>query len=56
MATEPRYTEVLAHIEEDEAAHLARVDEEQSVADRRRELLDQQVSAGASTNELGGLP
>ena len=40
MATEPRYAEVLAHIEEDDAARRARAEEDAERAARRAELAD----------------
>ncbi len=43
MATEPRYAEVLAHIEETDAARRARAEEEAEEAARRAELADRDV-------------
>ena len=40
MATEPRYAEVLAHIEEDDASRRARAEEYANRAAQRAELAD----------------
>jgi ATP-binding cassette subfamily B protein len=51
MAQEPRYAEVLAHIEEDEVARLERAEQAKATSDRRRELLE--GIPGTSTPVVG---
>ena len=55
MATEPRYAEVLAHIEETDAARRARAEEEAEAAARRAELADRDGPAPspAGLGEIG---
>jgi ATP-binding cassette subfamily B protein len=55
MATEPRYAEVLAHIEEDEAARAERADQARAAADRRRDLLER-AAATPGLDAPGALP
>jgi ATP-binding cassette subfamily B protein len=55
MATEPRYAEVLAHIDEVDAGRRERVAEAQAAAERRRALLDSDAAA-PKAGGLGDLP
>jgi ATP-binding cassette subfamily B protein len=54
MATEPRYAEVLAHIEETDAIRRARADEARAAAARRAELADR--DAAPKPPGLGEMP
>ena len=55
MATEPRYAEVLAHIEEVEATRRARAAEQQAEAEKRRALADTDTVPKGGTG-IGELP
>jgi ATP-binding cassette subfamily B protein len=55
MATEPRYAEVLAHIEEADATRRERAEAERAEAARRAELADSDAPAPKATG-LGELP
>jgi ATP-binding cassette subfamily B protein len=55
MATEPRYAEVLAHIEEDDVARRARVAEAAARAAERAALADTDVPPPAGDAGMGGL-
>jgi ATP-binding cassette subfamily B protein len=55
MATEPRYAEVLAHIEETDAERRARAEEAEAEAARRADLAERDAPAGAPAG-LGEMP
>jgi hypothetical protein len=55
MATEPRYAEVLAHIEEVEASRRARAAEQEAEAEQRRALADTDALPKGGTG-IGELP
>jgi len=55
MATEPRYAEVLAHIEQTDASRREQAEAAQAEAERRRALLDTDAPAPKGTG-LGDLP
>ena len=55
MATEPRYAEVLAHIEETDAVRRAQADAERAAAERRADLADRDSSV-RPTGALGEMP
>jgi ATP-binding cassette subfamily B protein len=55
MATEPRYAEVLAHIEEDDASRRARLAEADERAAARAALADRDAEASSPAAGLGGL-
>ena len=55
MRTEPRYAEVLAYLEETDAAERARAAEERAAAARRAELADRDAPAPKPT-VLGEMP
>jgi ABC-type multidrug transport system ATPase subunit len=56
MATEPRYAEVLAHIEQTDASRRARAEEARAEAAKRAELVDPDSGStrGAGLGELPG--